>query len=523
MHPTTAEPSESLLLEQITAQIRTFLGWAQADARTLTELEHQLMPVLHTVGQAMLSAAAHHQEDRVRPSSVPCACGAQAQHLRRRPATVITLVGRMTFTRAYYHCAACHVGQHPLDQQLQVRAGSRSAALDDVIARLGVTQGSFAQAAAMLETLTLVQLSPSTIRTATHAVGQQLLTNRAAEVAFAQAGHDPAAPTHAPRRLYLSMDGILINTRTDGWREVKVGCCFTTTVPRHQRVLPLAQQTPHATELSYITTLAEAHDFGWVLWHEALARGAATAEEVIILGDGAHWIWNLAETLFPQATQILDWYHASSYLRQVGMERWASDVVARQAWVEAQLTVLWAGQVAQVLTTLAALSAPGEAVAAAISYYTTHQQRMDYAAYRARGLQVGSGSIESGCKQVVAARLKQAGMRWSTNGAERVAAVRAEERSGRWAAVMAQQIWQPRGYQRQPGPAASPPAVQEPPSPTPVTPQAAADAAKVAAVRAELAAEQATHPWKQAWSRKRREEQRREALATAVRPAPSSA
>ena len=112
---------------------------------------------------------------------------------------------------------------------------------------------------------------------------------------------------------------------------------------------------------------------------------------------------------------------------------WGQAGEERAGWAQAQLDLLWEGQVGEVVVELERWRERGEAVAAALSYYYEHQHRMDYASYRARGLQIGSGSAESACKQLVTARLKQAGMIWDAIGAEAVAAVRAWLKSARWA------------------------------------------------------------------------------------------
>ena len=118
-------------------------------------------------------------------------------------------------------------------------------------------------------------------------------------------------------------------------------------------------------------------------------------------------------------------------------------------WAKRRLDDLWAGQVDTVLKAFAAQRQRGQAVEAASTYFTNHRQRLRYAEYRARGLQIGSGSVESGCKQGITARLKQAGMRWSLPGARAVAAVRTRLKSARWPEVLALRPPRHRTYQRQ--------------------------------------------------------------------------
>lgn len=127
---------------------------------------------------------------------------------------------------------------------------------------------------------------------------------------------------------------------------------------------------------------------------------------------------------------------------------WGQARPKRADWAQAQLDKLWERKVDEVLRELQQWRARGEAVEAVVRYYSAHQERMDYASYRARGLQIGSGSVESACKQWVSTRLKQAGMIWNAGGAAAVAVVRAWLKSARWAEAMGLRGVRKRSYRR---------------------------------------------------------------------------
>lgn len=110
-----------------------------------------------------------------------------------------------------------------------------------------------------------------------------------------------------------------------------------------------------------------------------MRRGDLSSDEVVVLGDGAHWIWNIAERHFPRALQIVDWYHASEYLWNAASAIWSESSPERQIWAKAQVDLLWKGKVAQVLVELQKWRSSGAAVEATVSYYTERQGRMDYA------------------------------------------------------------------------------------------------------------------------------------------------
>lgn len=520
MNPTTdAARTEHLVTtmsERMTTLTRTLSRWMQEQEQehSLADVEHHVVRLLKELGASLVaglcSLAAASQPSR----SVTCSCGQIALYQRERKAQVTTLLGSISIWRSYYLCAACGQGQHPLDAQLQFCAGSRSAALDELLALLGATQDSFVEAAQVLERLTLVHVSANSVRDATEQLGALLLEHQAQSLT--QPGPCPSArpsATAGATRLYITMDGVLAHLHERGWSEIKVGCCYHTR-SRVDRKRPERLEI-RADSTSYVTALEQAQSFGWRLWREAVRRGVLSSEEVVVLGDGAHWIWNIAETHFPRAIQIVDWYHASEYVWNAASAIWGENSPERGIWARAQLDKLWEGQVSEVLGELEHWHARGEAVEAAVSYYREHQGRMDYASYRARNLQIGSGSVESACKQLVSARLKQAGMIWDASGAEEVAMVRAWLKSERWEEAIALRSPRRRGYARkQPDGASERSEGQE---------QAAKQQAKVivkplatgrqelaeevlAQVQAELAEQRGKNAWGKAWSVQRHRE-----------------
>jgi len=425
------------------------------------------------------------------------------------------LFGPISITRPYYLCAECGHGQHPLDLQLQFCAGSRSAALDELLALLGATQDSFVAAAQVLERLSAIHVSANSVRDATEQLGAVLVAHQAQPLQE----RTPSLPSvrsapARPSRLYITMDGVMAHLHERGWSEIKVGCCYHT----HSR---LDRKRPERLEIrahsaSYLTSLDEAQSFGWQLWQEAVGRGVLSAEEVVVLGDGAHWIWNIAERHFPRATQVVDWYHASEYIWTAASAIWGEAEAERAGWARAQLDLLWESKVDEVVRELEQWQERGEAVEAALSYYREHQSRMDYASYRARGMQIGSGSAESACKQLVTARLKGAGMIWDAAGAQAVAAVRAWLKSERWEEALALRGVPRRSYRRKQADRAG--AESAPPRHTAREPaheqvekqnsrqQSKLPADVLARVQAELAEQRGKNGWGKAWSVKRQRE-----------------
>jgi len=342
----------------------------------------------------------------------------------------------VTIQRPYYLCPVCHHGSAPLDLELGLCPGGVSGGLREVLALLGA-HSVFEAAIPLLERLSLVSVAPTTVQAATEELGHLIAQEE--QQAVADLSRDLLVPVQQDRRLYVSMDGTMVHTHEDGWKEIKLGAVYTAT-SQVVRTRP-DEVTVRAHDFSFYAEFADPQTFGQRLLAEAARRGVMAATEVVAIGDGAHWIWNLVEEQFPGAIQIVDWYHASQYVWKVANALYGDGSDVAKAWAGQRLDELWDGQVATVIDQMHRQPGGGKAVEDASRYFTTNQHRMRYAEYRARGIQIGSGSIESGCKHVVGARLKQAGMIWNVEGARAVAKVRTRLKSGRWAETVAR--WPP--------------------------------------------------------------------------------
>ena len=242
----------------------------------------------------------------------------------------------------------------------------------------------------------------------------------------------------ADARWYVSCDGCHTNSPT-GWQEVKVGS-LSKDYPHTNATSVLKVRPP---SLRYVATRERAADFGRHLAALATQTGLYQDEtkldtqEVVVLGDGAAWIWNLAAEHFPGATEIVDYMHAKSHLYQVAKHALGEEnTEAIHAWVDSVQTPLYNGETATVLAHLRALGAAHPAIADVIEreigYFEKHAHRMRYRAFSEKGYQIGSGVIESACKHVVAERCKQAGMRWTQSGIDAILFWRCLLKNGSW-------------------------------------------------------------------------------------------
>lgn len=458
--------SAKVMAEHLVAQM-------QETEPTLEGLEKAVLAELHTVGNVTLGALAGALAPAYAPPTSPCRCGGEAVYKRRRNGQCKTLLGIIKVKRPYYLCAACHHGHCPLDKELGFCAGSISAGLEALMALMGA-EFSFAHAVKVVEKLSLVRVSASRCREATEALGEAVGHCDESERARVwERGQEPMPPPpeQASDPLYMSADGVIVHTGGSGWREQCVGAVYTTTPSRrslsHRR--PAQTQPPeHATvrqrsqAISYVSDLGSRSDFSQLLWLEAHRRGLEKAQSLVFIGDGAHWLWETAQELFPQAIQILDWYHASSYIWTIAQALYPTHATERAAWADPLLTALWESHTDEVIAQLETLAqgdthvpaavaaAAHEAARTAVTYFTSNRSRMDYKRYRNQGFQTGSGTIESACKSVIQARLKQAGMRWKLCNARAMGKLRARLNSGRWDETLALRPKLARSYHRQP-------------------------------------------------------------------------
>jgi hypothetical protein len=215
-------------------------------------------------------------------------------------------------------------------------------------------------------------------------------------------------------------------------REAKLGCCFTqATTDREGRPVRDEGST------TYVGAIETAEEFGLRLYTEAWRRGWSRAQQKVVMGDGAVWIWSLAHQHFPGATQIVDLYHARQHLWELSAKLFPNDLPARKRWMARGLKLLDQGKIETLVKILRELRPANEELAQTVrneaDYFQRNLHRMRYPDFRARGFFVGSGVIEAGCKTVIAARLKRSGMFWTVLGANAIIALRCSRLSGKFA------------------------------------------------------------------------------------------
>jgi len=332
-----------------------------------------------------------------------------------RSRTVTTLAGPVTLWRPYWHCAACGTGVAPADARWALPADGASLAVQTLAALVGTVQ-PFRQAAEMLQRLTGVMVSARSIETWTEQLGQ----------GYTPPALAPTAPGPTADVLVLQADAVMTCFH-DGWHEEKVAMAWRIVDGKAQ---PARYVTGEGTWEAFTPSLA------------ALARraGQRRARQLVCVADGAPAIWRLFTCCYPDAFQLVDWYHVQEHLALVaaalGEAGAAWHAVQREALrTQGPVPTLWA---LRGLGRTGATRAVREAAQACFRYLWRHRHRLDYPTALRRGYPIGSGRIESGCKQLVQQRAKLAGMRWSHPHLQTVLAARCAFFNGDWDLACAQ-------------------------------------------------------------------------------------
>jgi len=236
------------------------------------------------------------------------------------------------------------------------------------------------------------------------------------------------------KRMGVSMDGTKVHIRDEGWKELKVGCSFEIEVrPTWDKETGEWEDLAHAVNNQYLAYLGGPEIFGQMMWAAAQQRGWERAVDRQVIGDGAPWIWNLAQEYFYDGQQVVDWYHPTEHLADIAKGIHGDGTPAAKRWCKVMEKLLYQGHAQQIANELRELALTHPGLAADLEreagYFETNKRRMQYLEFREDGLVIGSGMVESGCKQYKA-RFCGPGMRWSRDGIERLIPIRSAVMSG---------------------------------------------------------------------------------------------
>ncbi len=371
-----------------------------------------------------------------------CEQGHVSTYVEYREKKILTVLGEIRFRRRYYYDVKCQHGCCPKDRALDVEGSSFSAGVRRMMGYIGANR-SFEKGQADIEELTGLVVTAKAIERESHLLGREVEAFLSKETK--QCAKNYSKISRRSNVTYVCMDGTgvpMVKKETVGrkgkdkergakTREAKLGCIFTQTTCDAEGN---AIRDEHSTK--YVGAIENAEDFGKRLREEALREDAYTSSRLCVIGDGATWIWNLAGEHFPRSIQIIDLYHAREHYWKVARAMYSEQNPLLKKWTNKRKKELNAGNVEAVIRAITRLEPSTDEAqnicASEIQYFQKNKKRMRYNVFRSKGLFVGSGVIEAGCRTIVGQRLKQSGMHWTLSGANSIIALRCCVLSNRW-------------------------------------------------------------------------------------------
>lgn len=365
-------------------------------------------------------------------------------HGRPQTLALRTTVGEIKLQVWYGLDPAAQSWGCPMRQRWGLAPAQRtSPMLEDKVLFTATATGTYEQTAAVVSKWGCA-LDDSTVHGLVQRVGARAEAQTQARLKTVP---QEIAPARAPSALVVAMvDGWMARFRGPGWgrektdaarvewHELKTGVFY-----RHEQSSVNESGRGLLAEKVVVSWQGEAVELGERLHHEAIRRGLGRAEAMEAVGDGAPWIWNLVAARWAQAIQVLDFYHASQHLWELGRVLHPKEETKVPAWVEERLPRLRHGQEQKVLQEIAGLKAgrgaAGKIVRREQSYFASQAGRMAYAEVADRGWPIGSGAVESACRQRQC-RYKRPGQFWTEKGLRHLCALEEARGHGHW-----DQLW----------------------------------------------------------------------------------
>jgi len=400
--------------------------------------------VMHDAGAATLTKLLRFSAPAEDQRILPCGCGQQAHYRELRAKTFLSVLGQTEVSRPYYLCRHCHTGQFPVDCDLDIEDKELSPGVRRMQAVVG-QQAPFDHGRQQLKLLAGIEVTTKSVERTAEAIGADIGAREQQQIRSAVQLKLPLIVGKKYPVMYIEMDGTgvsVVKKETVGrqgkiagqpshTREVKLGCVFT---QAEWDAEGYAIRDPNST--TYVGAIETAQEFGKRLYVEAWNRGWDNAVTKVVIGDGAVWIWNLADQHFPGAMQIVDLYHAREHLWELARKLYPNDEAKRKDWMNFHQPLLDKGKIKKLTVALRTIAAANPALAEKFrteaDYFHRNALRMRYPKFRRLHLFVGSGVIESGCKTVIGSRLKQSGMFWTVRGANAIVALRCCYHNGRF-------------------------------------------------------------------------------------------
>jgi hypothetical protein len=359
--------------------------------------------------------------DPAEPLCVVCDCDGIAVSKESRSRSVVTMAGTHKVMRRRYRCERCGKWLVPRDKALGIGSGNYSVGV--VALASEVSAGfTFEGGEDFLSRHFGLDLCYKQVQRLAERTGAVLCDGEYGLASGVISGEVALVCREQPEMLTMSADGVMVHS--DGaWTEMKCASFISEEYGR-----------------STIATMEKSDKFGELMYLEAVRRGVRYADRIVFVADGALWIWNLVAHHFPNAVEIVDWYHAVEHLWNVANAWYGKGSKNAENWVKKNKARLMEDGVDRVISSIKQWKSKTEEHVKIrrenLHYFTTNANRMLYATFKTNGFYIGSGSVESACKQYGHGRLKGAGMRWKKPGIEAIAHLRLAVLNKRTPAIM---------------------------------------------------------------------------------------
>jgi hypothetical protein len=424
---------------------RIFIERRNGGGTDLEAIEGVFRTAMCQAGTVALSELLQFQAPAADRRQLPCPCGHQARYQELRSRPILTVMGWARINRPWYLCEQCHEGQFPADEALDIKDTELSPGVRRMQALVGQAS-PFDHGREQMKILAGLEVTTKSVERTAEAIGADIAEGEQREIARAVQLDLPVIIGEPIPILYVQLDGTgipVVKKETEGrkgkingqpahTREVKLGCVFTQT-NWDKEGYPIRD----SDSTTYTGAIETAEEFGKRIYVEAWNRGWSRAKTKVVMGDGAEWIWNLADLHFPGAVQIVDLFHARQHLWDLARKLYPNDSVNQKSWVKAnQKRLLDKGKIEKLVVALRSLQSTDievqEKIRIEADYFERNADRMRYPKFRRQHLFVGSGVIEAGCKTVIGSRLKRSGMFWTVRGANSIIALRCSHLNGRF-------------------------------------------------------------------------------------------
>jgi len=409
---------------------------------TINSMEKMLGVAIGAITQLLLSMAGTLLSNIVLTTVEEyCSCGKKLIKVKKDSQNnILSMFGYIPIVRDILHCRRCHKGYGVIDRLIEINEKHRiTKDMTEVITYVAQLVPSFERASEVLKKLLYLDVSSTQIQIVSEEVGKKVFEKEMYEAKEAYEKPEEAAPQELKKDrkegvLYIFIDGSQVNTRVEDikgstWHEMKLGLVFS-----DRDVIRRADGSSIIMKKEYVSYFGSVTEFKKVLFAAAARAGYGKFKEIVVIGDGAQWIWNMCEEIFPDAVTILDFYHLSENVHDYSKAIYPDDEIKRKRWVKEVLEKVSADKVDEAIEIVekAEVKIISDMTVNLPVYMKNNRERIRYKTYKENDYYIGSGPIESGNKVVIQQRMKQSGMRWSIEGGQYIAALRAKHESNKW-------------------------------------------------------------------------------------------